>query len=216
MSRAVRRNYRKGLVVLHDGRRTVKVPLRTESRGEPAHLQGVYKTRDGRLMTVRSTWPEIEELMRGGRGPKLWGLLMLSELNIEGGRAVETLMRGKQFGVPSVFEISHKASRMALPDYLEDRHIEKELASKGERHQRLRKGGTNRITVSREMRDTFRSLGYEEVPHQDESGGIVYLDMIKTRRSKPRHTHDLLRHHNIRAVNPETGRVKTFTLPIKG
>ncbi len=173
-------------MVFYDSGGKVEVPLERYGR----NLQGVYKTHDGRLITLRSD-PASELLSN----------IVVGELSLVAGRFFESPM-GVNF-VSKDEDLAH----MELDSGLRGQGLGLKAASKAERHVRSGKSGKHEFELHNPgFIDIFKKLGY------------AYRDGFwpTLRKSgKSRYFDDINKFHRIEAIDPRTKKTRIFTFLIR-
>ena len=177
----------KGELLFYDGKTPVPVDLLFLKRGNLS-LQGVYKTSDGKYITLRHGRSALEQII-------------LVELKKTPAGWLELMGKGHAAAEP---DLGH----MNLNPAVRGEGLGLKASSKAERYVRARKGGKHRFKVLTRFGKLFLKLGYRVV----EQKGVL-LTVEKSGRPEPRD--DLTKYHRIEAIDPKTGKARIFTFPIK-
>ena len=188
----------KGAMIFHDGEVKIEIPLlKPAGQGKTETLQGVYKTPEGRLITIRAE-PASTSF------PPTIGYNYLEKT--PEGYAEKSMFVGAEFGFAFRTE---DPGHMLLPDKdLSGRSLGKKAASKTEREQRARNAGAHAFTGDKRFVGLYRSLGYDA-----ESTATPFARYRKEGRDQP--FDDMDKYHRIEAIDPKTGKARIFTFTVE-
>ncbi len=191
--------YKQNKMVFYDevgGHKTpITVSLKSKRFNGELNLQGVYKTHDGRLIALGSTPKESRS----------------HELEVFELENPDMEMDGDM--TPNIFFMSPELGHMELRKHLRGQGIGIKAASKAEKHVRSQQGGKHEFRPLPMFVPMFKKLGYKVERKWGVFSNPFGPKMVKEGKYEP--TDNLHEYHSIEAINPETGKVETFTFPIK-
>ena len=179
-----------GKMVFYDGHKRIELPLVYRKH----LLQGVYKISDGSLVTFRA-FIDKRDLAAS-----------LRILKIE----IDSSGRLSEHGAGGNFSLWNDIGHMWLQGKAKGQGLGIKSASIAERHVRTINGGTHQQEVWWKFGDLYHKLGYK-VSKKNSKMGIVNIE--KSGPVNPKD--DLSNWHSIEAIDPKTGKVKTFKFKVK-
>jgi len=184
-----------GFLVLRNGQEKTRIPLTTRDFNKTLHLQGVYKLPQRRLAVLRSD-------LFGGEGELTY---FIRKPN------------GKEEYVPSFFFRLQNIAHVFLNEgRVNNMGLGIMAAAKADKEFRAI-GGNQPIFVSDKVRRVFEKLHYKETKNKEVQHFLKNKKqrhlMEKRKEAHPRN--DMRQNHVIDAIDPTTGKIRAYLIPIK-